>query len=365
MASVCFGFGRASPAGRPGRHLARGVRAVGEQHARSRPRRGPAPRAATRLVVLASPGFSPTTTKTVFFDTEPVTLPPQRLRPPRSAPSRLKSLERAGDHDGQPVERARSGVGAAPRPSGPRPRATCRRSSRCQSTANHSRDGLGDRRADALDRGQLLLATPAAIASIEPNSRASAWAAVGPTCRIDSADQHPPQRPALGLLRLSSSLTRVGATARRPCVAKNGHGRPAARRSRANRSPSSVTSAGVEQRDRPPRSRAPRCRSAPRPARWKSRSRSWAGQDRGVGAADVDVALLRRRAARCRRPGSASASRTRARVPSRRSTTGPSDLRDHVAGLAQHHGVADQHALARAPRPALCRVASSTVEPAT
>ena len=60
--------------------------------------------------------------------------------------------------------------------------------SRCQpdsSPSNHSRTACGDRRADALGGGQLPRRTPTSIASIEPNSVASARAAVGPTWRID------------------------------------------------------------------------------------------------------------------------------------------------------------------------------------
>ena len=66
----------------------------------------------------------------------------------------------------------------------------------------------------------------------------------------------------------------------------------------------------------------------------------------GVGAADVRVALLLRLRARCRSRGSRVGITNSRSVPSRRSTTGPDDLGDDVAGLAQHDRVADQHALA-------------------
>ena len=70
---------------------------------------------------------------------------------------------------------------------------------------------------------------------------------------------------------------------------------------------------GVEQRRGAPCSRAPRCRSAPRPARWNTRSRSCAGQLRRVGAADVDVALLGRRERGAAGRAVRSASRTAGR----------------------------------------------------
>ena len=85
--------------------------------------------------------------------------------------------------------------------------------------------------------------------------------------------------------------------------------------------------------------------SACRLATWNSRSRSWAGQDRVFGQ---------------RRSASPSFS-GRSSVPQAGQCVGitnarsvavaqvddrSDDLRDHVAGLAQHDGVADQHALA-------------------
>ena len=84
---------------------------------------------------------------------------------------------------------------------------------------------------------------------------------------------------------------------------------------------------------------------APRPATWKSRSRSCAGQDRGVRAADVGVALLLRpqlgAALRAVRRHDERALGAVAQLDDR-----ADDLGDDVAGLAQDDGVADQHALA-------------------
>ena len=84
---------------------------------------------------------------------------------------------------------------------------------------------------------------------------------------------------------------------------------------------------------------------APRLARWNSRSRSWAGQDRAFGQRQSTSPSSRARMVpQAGQPVGNSKARS---VPLRRSTTGAHDLRDHVAGLAQHDHVADQHALAR------------------
>ena len=53
-------------------------------------------------------------------------------------------------------------------------------------------------------------AAAASIASIEPNSRASACAAVGPDVPDRQPDQHPPQRPVLGRLQVGQQLAAVG-----------------------------------------------------------------------------------------------------------------------------------------------------------
>ena len=85
--------------------------------------------------------------------------------------------------------------------------------------------------------------------------------------------------------------------------------------------------------------------NAPRPARPEIRSRSWAGQVRALGQR---MSLS---------PSFSGASGGAARRAYRRHLElalgavaelddRPDDLGDHVAGLAQHHGVADEHALA-------------------
>ena len=104
--------------------------------------------------------------------------------------------------------------------------------------------------------------------------------------------------------------------------------------------------------------------NAPRPATWNSRSRSCAGQDRAFGqrmsaspsfsGAERGAALRAVRRHHERPLGAV------AQLDDR-----PDDLGDHVAGLAQHHGVADQHALAGHLLRRCAGWPCSTVEPET
>ena len=85
--------------------------------------------------------------------------------------------------------------------------------------------------------------------------------------------------------------------------------------------------------------------NAPRPATWNSRSRSWAGQDRVLGQRmSASPSFSGRSGGAARRALGRHHERALgavAQVDDR-----ADDLGDHVAGLAQHHGVADEHALA-------------------
>ena len=101
-----------------------------------------------------------------------------------------------------------------------------------------------------------------------------------------------------------------------------------------------------------------------RPAAKKSRSRSCAGQPRALG---------QRRSASPSRSYASSVPHSGQCVGIDELALGavaqvgdrPDDLGDDVARLAQHHRVADEHALACATSEALCSVARSTVDPAT
>jgi hypothetical protein len=141
---------------------------------------------------------------------------------------------------------------------------------RCQSTVNQSRTDaaiVGPTPSTAASAST----PPASIASIEPNSAASARAAVGPTCRMDSATRIRHSGLVRACSRLASS--RVALALSVPCLTtKNGHVTSCSAVS-ANRSPSSVTrpqSSSALTASKPSTSMS----KAPRPATWKSRSRS-------------------------------------------------------------------------------------------
>ena len=203
----------------------------------------------------------------------------------------------------------------------------------------------------------------AMIRSIERKSRASAWAAVGPTCRMDSADEHPPQRDVLAASRrLVSSLAPLAE--RVPSFFVKNDDRCSCSSSRKKMSPSSCEQAALQQRDRPPRSRGSRCR------RHRGRRRGRRAPGAGPGRTGRWGTGCRRRppspaAARCRTRGSGvGMTNSRSDAVARRHHRAE-HLGDDVAGLADDDGVADQDALALDLADALCRVASWTVEPAT
>ncbi len=193
---------------------------------------------------------------------------------------------------------------------------------------------------------------------------ASAWAAVGPTCRIDSATSTRHSGRCLGRLEVVEQLGGVRARGSPSCVGevagsvgqlrrrsgRTGHPRRPARRRRAAPSP--------------PRSRAPRCRSAPRPARWNTRSRSWAGQERAFGQR-MSTSPSLAGASGVPHSGQCGRHHERALGAVAQVDDRPDDLGDDVAGLAQHHGVADQHALALDLVLRCAGWPCSTVEPAT
>ena len=156
------------------------------------------------------PGVSPTTTKLVFFDTLPVTLPPRAVIA-SVASSREKSIERAGDHDRQPVQRPRAGVDPLLGQHHTGSAATCRRSRDASRRANHSTTDCGDRRADAFGRGQLLdgrrrrSRRSSRTRGPAPPPRSARRA--GSTAPV----MHPGQRPALRLVEVGQQRHRAGA----------------------------------------------------------------------------------------------------------------------------------------------------------
>ena len=319
----------------------------------SRPRRGRARRADTALSYFVPGALADHHEGGLLRHRAGDLAAPRRIA--SVAPSREKSLQRAGDHDVRPSSGSRARCRpppAEPDAGGPPLRRRSRGASRRRTTratasamvgptpstaASSSADGRRDRVDRAELAGQRLRRgrpdVPDRQRRRAPATAGGAW-----------------PRPGW-----SSSRWRVGATARRPCWRRTAPGRQ-----RVGVEGEQVALVGDHARTRaarsPPRSRAPRCRSAPRPARWNSRSRSWAGQDRVLGQRMSTSPSL---------PGASVGAAGRAVRRHHERALGAvaqldhraDDLRDHVAGLAQHDGVADQHALALRPRCALCSVA--------
>ena len=84
---------------------------------------------------------------------------------------------------------------------------------------------------------------------------------------------------------------------------------------------------------------------APRPATWKTRSRNCAGHDRVLGQR-MSASPSLAGASFVPHSGHVVGMTNSRSEPSRSVDDGAEDLGDHVAGLADHHRVADEHALA-------------------
>ena len=101
--------------------------------------------------------------------------------------------------------------------------------------------------------------------------------------------------------------------------------------------------------------------NAPRDATWNSRSRSCDGHDRWLGQR-MSTSPSLAGASGVPHDGHSRRHDERALGAVAQVHHRPDDLGDHVARLAQHHGVADEHALARRPR---SRCAASPSRPST
>ena len=159
--------------------------------------------AATALSYF-EPGSSPTTTKAVFFDTDPAARPP-RARIASLASSRDQVGQRPGDDDREPLERARHRLvglldevhpGGAPLLDD-------------LAVPVHG-EPLADRRRDRRARPRRRRPAPprsaASMASTERKCRARACAAVGPTWRMDSPTSTFHSGRCRALSRFASSL---------------------------------------------------------------------------------------------------------------------------------------------------------------
>ena len=101
---------------------------------------------------------------------------------------------------------------------------------------------------------------------------------------------------------------------------------------------------------------------APRPARWKSRSRSWAGQDRVFGQRQSTSSSSRARTVP--HAGHAVGNSNSRSVPVRRSATGPSTS-GMTSPALRRITMSPMRTPLRLISSALCKVARSTVDPLT
>ena len=221
---------------------------------------------------------------------------------------------------------------------------------------------------DALGGGQLLLGRPPGSPSIEPNSVASARAAVGPTCRIDSATSTRHSGTLLGLVEVGEQPLAVGGEHRAVALALLG-------RAGEQRRPQQLVGVEVEEvalvrrspRRRaarpPPRSRAPRCR---RP-RGRRRGRPARGPGPGTPGGWGSGGPCRPPSAApagCRRRGTRSASPTPPAPRAAARSTGPT-ISGITSPALRRITVSPGRTSLRFTSWALCSVALSTVEPAT
>ena len=182
----------------------------------------------------------------------------------------------------------------------------------------------------------------AAMASTDPNAAARARAAVGPMCRIDRATRIRHSGRCRASSRLASSLVAFAVSVP-PLVTKNGHGGEG-----LGGQPEQVAlvchQPGVEQGDRGLVAKHLDVQGSPA-GQVEQPLPQLRGARPGVRASPVDAALLARQRGAARRAVRRELERplcARAQVDH-----GPDHLRDDVAGLAQDHHVADEHALAR------------------
>ena len=288
------------------------------------------------------------------------------------APSREYSVERARDHDRQAFEGPLDRLVAARPPSARLPRPTCATMSRCQSTPNHSVIAARDRRADALGGSQRVLAGLPRSPATSRTASASARAAVGPTCRIDSATSTRQSGWSFAFSRLRSRLSptalRSPASRTRPLTFD------VVERTNCGTLPQLVLvereevalvghDAGLEESVRRPPSRPPRCRTRPAPPRGR------AARAAARGTTGCSGSGCRRRPPWQARAGVPQDGQcvgiTNSRsVPSRSATTGPT-ISGITSPALRSTTVSPMSTPLRRTSLALCRVASDTVDPAT
>ena len=111
-------------------------------------------RPSSRALVSFEPAFSPTTTKSVLFDTLPAALPPRDQDRLLGGVAGVAG-ERSGDHHGQPLRACAARTRRARRASAPRPPPSGRGSRGASPLGREPvQDRLGDHRADPVDLRQ-------------------------------------------------------------------------------------------------------------------------------------------------------------------------------------------------------------------
>ena len=237
-------------------------------------------------------------------------------------------LQRAGDHDGQPGQRLRPASRPAPRSIRTPAARHLLTISRCQSTVNHSSQRLGDRRADALHRGDLL-----GRGGLDRVDRAEVVGQRLGRARADVPDRQrdddPPQWTLLGLVEVGQQRGRRWPTGCRSCSRRTATW-PASSSSRREQVALVVDDAATRAAPPPPCSRAPRCPARP------GRPGGTAAPAAGPGTSARSGSGCRRRPpwpapAWCRRPDTAVGMTNVRSVPSRFSTHRADDLGDDVA----------------------------------
>ena len=293
---------------------------------------------------------------------------PPRARIASLAWSRLKSTSEPVTTMLMPVERARRATRRARPPSSRRPRATCRTISRCQSTANHSTTASAIVGPTPSAVGELVEVGRPRSPAIEPNSVASARAAVGPTCRMDRPTSTRHSGPVLGRGEVVEQPLPVGREHRGVALALLG-------RAGEQRRPEQLGLVEEEHvalvlddaRPRaargPPRSRAPRCRRPPGRPRGRRGRAAGRGTCGGWGSAGPCRPPSAARAS-CRRTGTRSAS-PRARVPRAAAPAPDPTISGITSPALRRTTVSPGRTSLRLTSWALCRVARSTVDPAT
>ena len=160
------------------------------------------------------PGDSPTTTKEVFFDTEPATLPPREVIA-SAAESRVKPSSEPVTTTRQPGQRLVPLLLRLVAHHRTRRPATCATISRCQSTGEPVGDRGDQGRPEPSTSASSLRRGAAMRVDVAERARPRPAPTAGPMCRIDSATRNRSSGRVLASSRLAAAWCRWP-TGRRP-----------------------------------------------------------------------------------------------------------------------------------------------------